>query len=364
MSAASLVLLAIVLLFVALAILVALLTCAACAADDGRRAVDVPQFGIATRAPLAWTLIEWGREDLAFVLRLPQERGSPPGSVSCQLEFADGTLDEWRRQRLAVESEPKETRPLAKVVRDEIEQLDPQKFESLATQKIAERWVRLSESSSTRGRKTFELTNHMLYGGIVYAFTLRTDEEHFDAYRADFDDLSRSRAVSRADPGAGPAARRILAAARLRICPLAARRVSSRRSRGKIRTQSHPTRRPADDKVSAAEVLLLATGELALDLDALRAKLPAEIVAADPQARVDHCQIVVQGQMRALETVVYTRRGEQPIATFTRQFRGQDRNFELRAICPADEFEANAANWRRVAESVREVEAKKPGELL
>ena len=125
--------------------LVAVLPVAGAAADDGRRAVDVPQFGISVRAPLAWTLIQWAQEDQAFVLRLPQERGSPPGSVSCQLELAPGTLDDWRRQRLALESEPKDPKPLTRLVSDEIEQLDAQRFESLAAQDIRQRWVRLSE---------------------------------------------------------------------------------------------------------------------------------------------------------------------------------------------------------------------------
>ena len=342
-------------------LVVAVLAARATAADDGRRAIDVPQFGIATRAPLAWTLIEWGRDDLAFVLRLPQENGSPPGSVSCRLEFALGTLEEWHKQYPSSEAEPKNPKLKTRLVRDEIEQLDPQRFKSLTEQKITERWVRLSESSSPRGRKTFELTYHVLFGGVVYNFALRTDEEHFDAYRADFDDLSAATRFQEPTKGLARLARGFWLN---RDCGFAVWLPAGFRPAYEIRTNRISARRSADDKNGAAELLVAVTGELALDLDALRAKLPAEIVAADQLARVDHCQIVAQGQLRALETVVYTRRGEEPIAIFIRQFRFQNRNFELRAICPADEYEGSAVHWERVAESVREVEAKKPGDLL
>jgi hypothetical protein len=367
MSAASRMLLAIVILSAALAIRAH--AADAVAGDDGRRAVDVPQLGISVRAPLAWMLIQWAQEDRAFVLNLPQERGSPPGSVTCQLEFADGTLDDCRRQQLALESEPKETKPLAKFVRDEIEQLDPQKFQSLAAQKIAERWVRLSESRSPRGRKTFDLTYHMLHGGIMYAFALRTDEEHFDAYRADFDDLCAAARFREPTQGlarlpGGFWLQRDYAFALW----LPAGFHPSVAARGKILLSAN---RPADKKQDAgvapsgaAELLVVGSAGAPLDLDALRDSLPADIIAADPKARVDRCELVRQGQSRALESVVFTRHDEQPIAIFARRFRGQARNYELRATCPADEFETYVERWRKAADSFREVEAKKADGLL
>ncbi len=309
------------------------------AADDGRRAVDVPQFGVSVRAPLAWTLIQWAQDDRAFVLRLPQEHGSPPGSVSCQLELSAGTLGQWREQQLALDSEPKQPKLVSKIVSDAIEPLDAERFESLAGQDIHERWVRLCESSSAQGRKTFELACHMLHGGIVYGFTLRTDEEHYDAYRADFEDLCA--AARFGEPTRGPV--QLAGGFWLQrdfgfALWLPAGFQPAFAARGKILLSAA---RRADEKSGSAELLVVASAGPPWDLDALRAKLPDEIAAADAKARVDRCQIVPQGQSRALETVVYSRRGGQPVVTFARRFRGHERNYELRATCPGDELETH-----------------------
>ncbi len=54
------------------------------------------------------------------------------------------------------------------------------------------------------GKKSFELAYHMLFGGIVYSLTLRTDEEHYDAYRADFEELCAAARFSQPTKGVGP----------------------------------------------------------------------------------------------------------------------------------------------------------------
>jgi hypothetical protein len=354
---------------------------AGAAPDDGRRAVDVPQFGVCVRAPLAWTLIQWAQEDHAFELRLPQEQGSPPGSVSCQLEFAAGTLEQWRKQCLARYAQTKDPDPTSKLVSDELEQLDAQRFKSLAAQKIGQRWVRLSESQSKRGRKTFELTNQMLYGGIVYAFSLRTDEEHFDAYRADFDDLCAAARFCEPTQGLAqlpggfwlqrdygfalwlPAGFQPAFGAKGKIL-LSANRPPEKNVGKKAETIQEAKPDAAIELAGAAELLLVGAAGAPLDLDALHDSLPGEIVAADAKARVDRCELVRQGQSRALETVVQTVRDEQPIVIFARRFRGQTRNYELRATCAAGEFAKYLERWRRAADSFREVEVKKADGVL
>ncbi|HEX3870885.1 MAG TPA: hypothetical protein VHV77_10640, partial [Pirellulales bacterium] len=67
------------------------------AADDGRRAVNVKRYGIAVRVPQAWRLIDWGQNDRAFTLKLPQDTGSKSGFVSCRLGSAPESLEEYRK---------------------------------------------------------------------------------------------------------------------------------------------------------------------------------------------------------------------------------------------------------------------------
>jgi hypothetical protein len=334
------------------------------AADDGRRAVDVPQLGISVRAPLAWFLVKWGQEDQAFVLRLPQEEGSPPGSVSCRLEVAQGTLAELRKQQRPQPAAdgPQVKLAIDKLVVDKLEELDPQRFEGLTAQDVRSRWTTLRERQTERGRKSFELAFHIMFDGTLYTFTLLTDEEHYDAYRADFDDLFLTARFQKPTSGVarlpgGFWLQRDYAFA----VWLPAGLQPDFAARGKILLAA---RQPAEAETGPAELLVLAGPRQPLDLDALQARLPEEITAADPHASVARCQIVPQGKLRALETVVHTERAGEKVAIFTRRFRGAVRNYELRATCPSDRLEKFTESWQRAAESFREILPEDKGGLL
>ncbi len=315
------------------------------AAEDGRRAVEVPQWGVAVRAPLAWTLIEWGREDRAFILRLPQERPGTPGSVTCRLELVAGSLADWRKQQssLAAAAPPPDPQPT--MLADALEPIEAARFAGLTKQDVRERWERLSEVAGPGGRKTFELEWHLLHGGLAYAFVLRTDEEHFDAYRADFEDLCASARFSEPTRGAGPLGQGFWLQ---RDFGFALRLPEgfepSFAPRGKTALAAA---RPAGEKLGAAELALMVSAGPRWELDVLRTRLPDEIRAADADAQVDRCQIVPQGQERALETIVRTMRDKQPIVIFARRFRGRERNYELRITAPAGEADAGLEAWRR-----------------
>ncbi len=263
------------------------------------------------------------------------------------------------------------------MVSDSIEPVAAPRYAGLAGQDVRECWTRLRESHGPQGRSTFELAWQLLHADIVYVLTLRTDEEHFDAYRADFEDLCAALRFSEPTRGARPLEggfwlqRDYGFALRLPdgFWPAFA-------AQGKAALAA---RRDADEKRGAAELTLSASAGERWDLDALRTKLPDEIKAADVLARVERCQIVPQGQSRALETLVHTRRGDEPIVIFTRRFRGHERNYELRVTGPAvtgpavtgpavtgpaAEPDAEIDLWRRAADSFREVEVKQQDGVL
>src|SRR5689334_5548072 len=72
------------------------------AAEDGKRAVDVPRFGVHVRVPQAWDLVDWSRDDTAFVVDLPQDANSPVGHVTCTIAVAPENLEVYR-DRFAAE---------------------------------------------------------------------------------------------------------------------------------------------------------------------------------------------------------------------------------------------------------------------
>ncbi len=69
--------------------------------DDGLRKIDSPRFGVVVRAPVAWNLVQWSEDDKAFVLALPQEKGSPAGHVSCELTLPPETLTDFQKRNQA-----------------------------------------------------------------------------------------------------------------------------------------------------------------------------------------------------------------------------------------------------------------------
>ena len=66
------------------------------------------------------------------------------------------------------------------------------------------RWVSESEIGPADGKKVFNLAYYFQHAGIVYTFSLLTDEAHYDAYRADFDELCASARFSQPTKGVAP----------------------------------------------------------------------------------------------------------------------------------------------------------------
>jgi len=328
---------------------------------DGLRAVEVKRFGIVVKAPLAWRLIRWGQNDQAFVLSLPQETGSAGGSVSCALEVAPATLEDVkRRDDLSAKEKPHSSgKPGPKLVSNRIEKLDEKHF-GPALAKLQKRQVSLWEWTEKQGKR-FEVRMRVINDELLYTFVLATDEAHFSAYKLDFEELFASAAFSTPKAGLQRLAggywlqREFLFALKLPADWKPAFGTSERA----LLTATGAVHGAQTDSLA-----VVSTPAQPLDLESLRADLPASIVKLDSAASVKICKVVPQGPFKAIEIVVETRRDEQDVTVLERQFRGEKRNYQVRVTCERAQFKRIEAELRRCLDSFREVAAPADNGML
>ncbi len=358
-------------------------------ADAGMRTVDAKRFGIVVRCPAAWKLTVWARDDKAFVLRLPQEDGSPPGSVSCTLGVAPEKLESIEKQvcghstdahdapvsptrkrgiPAANAEQPKDntsttrervnspdgkddSKSPRKLVEEKISAVSAKQFGEARAKTLGNRFDAQWQTVDMRGRTTFELQTSLISEGTLYTFRLLSDEEHFEAYRLDFEEMLQNAQFSPPETG---------------LQKLEGGYWMQREFRFAVQLPDgwQPGFGLSD------KVLMFATGKhhdavtdqlqisasagKPADLEKLRETLPAEIAAADPHAKAT-CKIVAQGAVAALETVIETQQGETAVCTLERRFKGATRNYEIRFTCESAEFKKREAELRKALDGFREV---------
>jgi hypothetical protein len=332
-------------------------------AQDGLRRIEAPRFGVTVRAPLAWPLVEWCEDDRAFVLSVPQEKGSPDGYVRCELTVAPERLADYfelyERQALTPERAP--DGPATSADRIAIERKLVSNTIQLATQldldekskRSAERLVTVWEHPALgKIPVRFEVVSRQVRFDTLYTFTLLTDEAHFAAYRADFEDLLASAEFRVPETGLEPAPGGYWLQPRFQF---ALRPPDNWRPAFGSSNQALWFARGAAHGVFVDQFVVRASPTAPLDLKSLRDSVPMAIVSADPAARVLSCELAAQGQGQALETVVETVRDHRQIVLFERRFAGVRRNYELRVTCDAAEFKQHADEIRKSFNSFREI---------
>ncbi len=196
---------------------------------------------------------------------------------------------------------------------------------------------------------------------MLYTFTLLTDEAHFAAYRADFDELLASAKFSPPEtglqmlPGGYWLQRQFRFALRL---PPAWKPAfgSSDKALLFARGEAHG--------LFSDHLMVLASAPKPLDFPALRERMPAAAIVSDPAAQVESCQIVRQGAGKALETIIQTKRGDVAVTILERRFMGQRHNYEVRVACQAANFKQQEAEIRKSLDSFREVAEQTPAQAL
>ncbi len=338
----------------------ALLCTVAARADDGKRGVDAPRFGIRVRVPQAWDLVDWNRGDRAFELDLPQDSGSLVGHVRCTVAPATGTLEQIERRYVSQGDAPcSETTPGRRLLEHRIEALGDLGISAALSERFRRRLVVAWAFEDAKGRRWGERRIHVADADVAFTFTLDSDEAHFDAYAADFEEMFVGAAVQPWKPPlTGPADGFWLQ--------------PEYRFALKLPTGWRPSFGPNE------RVLLYAVGAThedhfdhvsvqaaplpARNLEQLRESIPTEVRRSDPEAEVT-CKLVSQGPVRALETIVRTTRGGTPIVVVERRFATSARNYEVKLTCAAAEFARREAEFRTMLDTFAEAPRPQANEI-
>lgn len=324
-------------------------------AQDGLRPVDVRRYGIQVRVPQAWTPIDWGTNEKAFVLRVPQDDRSPAGAglVSCELGVAPGSLEEFR-QRLQEgdDAEQKRDEPRCKLTENRLEKLAAGKFGKQNAEQLGQRLISVWEHKDRKGT-WFEQRVQLVSHDTLYTFSLTSDEAHYDAYRADFEEMLQAAKFTAPETG-------------LQRLPGDFWLQRDYRFALQLPKLWQPSFVPHDKVlffaasashgVSSDNLFVLASPAQPLELAELKHSYAAAIKAENPQAEID-CKLVPQGNGVALETVIHTRRGPLDLTIIERRFQGQNRNYEVKFTCQTKEFRLLEVELRKCLDSFRELPA-------
>jgi hypothetical protein len=344
------------------------------AADDGKRAVDVPRFGVHVRVPQAWTVVDWSRDDRAFQLQMPQDAKSKVGHVTCRMRVAIEELPDFQK-RFAAEEEADAAaakareaapRPAAgktpyavrrRLLKNDVSSLSApavpaELVEKFGAKKLAAEW----ECEDVEQRRWYERRVLFLAGDLLYDFSFDCDEAHYDSYRIDFDEM--------------------LAGLKLTGIQLPVERRPSGywmqrdfRFGFKLAGGWEPSFGPSDRVLffaigstpgaSIEQLSVQASPAKPIDFAQLKADLPGEWKKRESIPGVTgptvECREAAQGGVRALETIVTTRRGKNLVTIIERRFSTRTRNYEIRLTCDSASFAAHEAELRAMLDSFAEM---------
>ncbi|MGC3968376.1 MAG: hypothetical protein QM775_13680 [Pirellulales bacterium] len=345
----------------ALVAAVLLISCDAARADDGTRAVDVPRFGVKVRVPQAWSLIDWARDDTAFVVQLPQDARSVAGEVACRMSPGGGDLQALKKQ-VEAEAEAAKSGEAAQDAVRRKRTLAKCEITELKTPAVPEDFAKRFQSRLTadwtfvdaKERPYFERFVYLQGGDLRYTFSMSSDESHYDSFIIDFEEM--------------------IAKAQLKPLELAVERLPS--GHWLQRDYRFGLQLPEGWRPNfggSERVLFFATGaangvfndnlavqaspSLPLDLKQLATELPELVRKKDPSAEAS-ARIVPQGGREAVETITHTSRGGLPIVVLERRFATPRRNYELRLSCAAATFDKREKELRAALDSFIELEPK------
>ena len=341
--------------------------------DNNTRAVNVEKYGVSCRVPQAWRLVGWAQDDTAFVLRLPQEKESHEGVVSCELSLAPSSLDEFKKrhqaaddaeQKRAAEKKPdgKETLPRRLLKENTISKLDPKNFNAERTKGWSDRLDTMWEVPREDGAKNYELRTRIIRDDVLYTFVLESDGEHFEAYRLDFEEMLATVKLTAPDTG-------------LQKMPSGYWLQKAYKFALELPEGWKPAFGPNDKVIFFAKgkthevftdnLLVLASQKKALDFDQLKTSMQQQLAVTHPAAKLEQ-KVVRFGPTgaEALETTIHFKQGPFELSILEWRFTGPSRNYEMKFTTTTKEFESSAAAFRKSLESFVEVADEEPKEMM
>jgi hypothetical protein len=307
---------------------------------------DSPRFGLKVALPGSWKLAVREEEDKVFVALIPQADPEKPGVVLCELALAPESLDEYRTR---IEGGPGRG---GKLARNEV--VDSPKGKRLIT---------VREFRPREGGLWRELSVRVVAHRQMYTFLLNVDDATYPTAKVAFEAMVDTAEFKAPDTGADLASK-------------PENRWLQREFRFTLDLPEgwSPALAPsslalfyanaAAHGIWADNVLVLAAEPKDRNLEALAKDLPDQLRAAEPECEVLSCKVIDQpsgkGPLKALETVVRTKRGPFSMTVLERRFRGERYNYEVKFTIESSRFDALAPALRKSLDSFGEAPGDAP----
>jgi hypothetical protein len=307
---------------------------------------EAPKFGLKTEIPGEWTIALRERDERIFVAFIPQDDPERPGVVACELALAPETLDEYRTR---IDANAKRGEGVGKLVRNEIV-----KNPKTGDDRLESAW----EFRPRSGGLWHEIKVRLVANRQLYTFILNVDDPTYAKARPVFDALVGSSVFSPPNTGADSLDK-------------GRNRWIQREFKFAIDLPEgwQPALAPAEialfyangpaHGIWADNVLVVAQPSRPLDLTQLADDLPKQLRAEEKGCEVLSCQVVKQGKIDALETVVRTRRGPFSMTILERRFKGGRFDYETKYTVESKRFDELAPIIRKSLDSFAEV----PGDV-
>jgi hypothetical protein len=307
---------------------------------------EAPKYGVKVSIPKDWRVAVREEDDRVFVALIDQKDPERPGVAACELGVAPENLDEYRTRIDGTAQ--RGGRPGGTLARNEV--LKGPKGERLES---------VWEFRPKGGGLWREVSVRVLANRQMYTFVLNVDDATYPAARPAFDALVDSAVLSPPNTGADL------------LAPKENRWVQ-REYKFAIDLPEgwRPVLAPSEVALFFANgpahgiwsdnVLVLAQPHRPMDLQALKDELPRQLRLEEPGCEVLSCEVVKQGKVDALETVVRTKRGPFSMTVLERRFRGGRFDYEVKYTLESKRFDAKAAALRKSLDSFSELPGSVP----
>ncbi len=310
------------------------------------RPLRAPKFGVTLALPESWPVVVREREDTVFAALIPRDDPERPGVVACELALAPENLDEYRTR---IDGNARRGNGPGKLVRNEVVKT-PQgpRLETVweFRPKPDEPWI--------------ERSVRLIANRQMYTFLINADEKTYARAEPHFDALIDSAAFRPPDTGSEP-----LDAAR--------NRWAQREFKFALNLPDgwKPALAPAEVALFYANgpahgiwsdnclVIARPHDPKSPSLDDLARTLPDQLRAVEPGCEVLRCEVVPQGDGKALETVVRTQRGPFSMTVVERRFRGQRFDYEVKYTLESKRLDTLLPTIRKCLDSFEEI----PGDV-
>ena len=297
--------------------------------------------------PRGWPLAVREKDDRIFVASIPQDDQARPGAAACELGLAPETLDDYRTRIDA--SARQRGRPSGKLASNR-----------LIKDGRGERLETVWEFHPSSGGFWHEVTVRIIAHRQLYSFILNVEDACYASARPAFDALVAASKFTPPNTGADLLSR-------------AANRWVQREYKFALDlpTGWSPVLAPSEVALLFANgpahgvwsdnVLVLAHPRGHANVKEQAKELPDLLKHEDPNCEVLSCQVIAQGAVEALETVVRTRRGPFSMTVIERRFPGSRFDYEVKYTLESSRFDTMAPTLRKSLDSFRELPGPAPG---